>query len=112
MILACELIVLARAQRDLTRAELKLELSQEGSKFGLLTSLENVASDENLYLDLLFSNLNIRYKADRGAHVYWLEKGTVDVRPDHILNLIHYEVVISFVGICSSQCCFSCAMKY
>lgn len=31
------------------------------------------------------------YKADRGAHVYWLQKGTVDSRPDHILNLIHYE---------------------
>ncbi|KAI8003713.1 hypothetical protein LOK49_LG08G03115 [Camellia lanceoleosa] len=31
------------------------------------------------------------YKADKGAHVYWLEKGTVDTRPDHILNLIHYE---------------------
>ncbi|KAK4586855.1 hypothetical protein RGQ29_023858 [Quercus rubra] len=31
------------------------------------------------------------YKADRGAHVYWLEKGTVETRPDHILNLIHYE---------------------
>ncbi|KAL8047735.1 hypothetical protein ABFX02_07G019800 [Erythranthe guttata] len=31
------------------------------------------------------------YKVDRGAHTYWLEKGTVDVRPDHILNLIHYE---------------------
>ncbi|XP_058082596.1 uncharacterized protein LOC131230691 [Magnolia sinica] len=31
------------------------------------------------------------YKSDRGAHVYWLEKGTVDTRPDHILNLIHYE---------------------
>ncbi|KAK4425764.1 hypothetical protein Salat_1770400 [Sesamum alatum] len=29
--------------------------------------------------------------ADRGAHAYWLEKGTVDIRPDHILNLIHYE---------------------
>ncbi|CAN1238847.1 hypothetical protein LINGRAPRIM_LOCUS2198 [Linum grandiflorum] len=28
---------------------------------------------------------------DRGAHVYWLEKGTIDLRPDHILNLIHYE---------------------
>ncbi|KAK8635174.1 hypothetical protein V6N13_023051 [Hibiscus sabdariffa] len=27
----------------------------------------------------------------RGAHFYWLHKGTVDVRPDHILNLIHYE---------------------
>lgn len=31
------------------------------------------------------------YKVDRGAHTYWLEKGTVEVRPDHILNLIHYE---------------------
>ncbi|KAI9195390.1 hypothetical protein LWI28_014428 [Acer negundo] len=31
------------------------------------------------------------YKADRGAHVYWLGKGSVEVRPDHILNLIHYE---------------------
>ncbi|GAV87360.1 hypothetical protein CFOL_v3_30786 [Cephalotus follicularis] len=31
------------------------------------------------------------YKADRGAHIYWLEKGTVETRPDHILNLIHYE---------------------
>ncbi|OAY55947.1 uncharacterized protein LOC110610344 isoform X1 [Manihot esculenta] len=31
------------------------------------------------------------YKADRGAHAYWLEKGTVELRPDHILNLIHYE---------------------
>ncbi|KAI3469442.1 hypothetical protein Pfo_026105 [Paulownia fortunei] len=31
------------------------------------------------------------YKADRGAHTYWLEKGSVDIQPDHILNLIHYE---------------------
>nr|KJB72582.1 hypothetical protein B456_011G185900 [Gossypium raimondii] len=31
------------------------------------------------------------YKMDRGAHFYWLHKGTVDARPDHILNLIHYE---------------------
>ena len=31
------------------------------------------------------------YKADRGAHNYFLEKGVVDSRPDHILNLIHYE---------------------
>ncbi|KAB1214054.1 hypothetical protein CJ030_MR5G017317 [Morella rubra] len=35
--------------------------------------------------------LNYVHKADRGAHAYWLEKGTVEVRPDHILNLIHYE---------------------
>ncbi|THU68648.1 hypothetical protein C4D60_Mb08t06080 [Musa balbisiana] len=26
-----------------------------------------------------------------GAHVYWLDKGTVDALPDHVLNLIHYE---------------------
>uniref|UniRef100_A0A5B7AXH1 NAD(P)-binding domain-containing protein n=1 Tax=Davidia involucrata TaxID=16924 RepID=A0A5B7AXH1_DAVIN len=31
------------------------------------------------------------YKADRGAHIYWLAKATVEARPDHILNLIHYE---------------------
>ncbi|XP_062108536.1 uncharacterized protein LOC133819340 [Humulus lupulus] len=31
------------------------------------------------------------YTADRGAHSYWLSKGTVDSRPDHVLNLIHYE---------------------
>uniref|UniRef100_A0A0R0IMY1 NAD-dependent epimerase/dehydratase domain-containing protein n=1 Tax=Glycine max TaxID=3847 RepID=A0A0R0IMY1_SOYBN len=32
------------------------------------------------------------YKADRGAHNYYLEKRIVDSRPDHVLNLIHYEV--------------------
>ncbi|CAN6469375.1 unnamed protein product [Victoria cruziana] len=31
------------------------------------------------------------YSSKKGAHIYWLEKGTVDSRPDHILNLIHYE---------------------
>ncbi|XP_061374336.1 uncharacterized protein LOC133316584 [Gastrolobium bilobum] len=31
------------------------------------------------------------YKEDQGAHAYWLEKGIVESRPDHILNLIHYE---------------------
>ncbi|XVE65672.1 hypothetical protein DITRI_Ditri08aG0018900 [Diplodiscus trichospermus] len=36
-------------------------------------------------------SLNFSYKIDRGAHFYWLKKGTVDTRPDHILNLIHYE---------------------
>lgn len=39
------------------------------------------------------NNLNLHYKVDRGAHTYWLEKGTLEVRPDHILNLIHYEVI-------------------
>lgn len=46
---------------------------------------------------LLFnSNLDQFYKADRGAHNYFLEKGVVDSRPDHILNLIHYEVRVPF----------------
>ncbi|KAG2289895.1 hypothetical protein Bca52824_049499 [Brassica carinata] len=27
----------------------------------------------------------------RGAHTYWLSKETIDARPDHILNIIHYE---------------------
>ncbi|XP_010517243.1 PREDICTED: uncharacterized protein LOC104792722 [Camelina sativa] len=31
------------------------------------------------------------YTESRGAHTYWLNKGTIDARPDHILNLIHYE---------------------
>ncbi|KAL3641964.1 hypothetical protein CASFOL_012779 [Castilleja foliolosa] len=31
------------------------------------------------------------YKEDRGAHTFWLKKGSADIRPDHILNLIHYE---------------------
>ncbi|KAK9161476.1 hypothetical protein Syun_007817 [Stephania yunnanensis] len=31
------------------------------------------------------------YSLDRGAHAYWLKKGTVEARPDHVLNLIHYE---------------------
>lgn len=35
--------------------------------------------------------LNLQYKAGRGAHTYWLKQGSVDIRPDHILNLIHYE---------------------
>ncbi|KAJ4749983.1 NAD(P)-binding Rossmann-fold superfamily protein [Rhynchospora pubera] len=33
----------------------------------------------------------LRLAEDRGAHTYWLAKGIVDARPDHILNLIHYE---------------------
>jgi len=31
------------------------------------------------------------YTRDRGAHTFWLQKGTVDARPDHFLNVIHYE---------------------
>ncbi|XP_058731246.1 uncharacterized protein LOC131603022 [Vicia villosa] len=37
------------------------------------------------------------YKAERGAHNYYLEKGVVDSRPDHILNLIHYEDAASLL---------------
>ncbi|KAJ0980693.1 hypothetical protein J5N97_008948 [Dioscorea zingiberensis] len=33
----------------------------------------------------------LRQESDKGPHVYWLEKGTVESRPDHILNVIHYE---------------------
>ncbi|XP_024192845.1 uncharacterized protein LOC112196674 isoform X1 [Rosa chinensis] len=44
------------------------------------------------------------YKADRGAHVYWLSKGTVDTNPDHVLNLIHYEDAASLsVAILKKQ---------
>ncbi|KAG6766517.1 hypothetical protein POTOM_030603 [Populus tomentosa] len=50
-------------------------------------------------------NLDCRHKADRGAHAYWLEKGTVEVRPDHILNLIHYEVEL-FVLLNLQLTCF------
>lgn len=31
------------------------------------------------------------YKADRGAHTYWLRQGKSELRPDHFVNLIHYE---------------------
>ncbi|KAL6849925.1 hypothetical protein ACP4OV_020552 [Aristida adscensionis] len=35
--------------------------------------------------------LDLPHKSDRGPHIYWSSKGTVDARPDYILNLIHYE---------------------
>jgi len=38
--------------------------------------------------------LNFLYTETRGAHTYWLSKETIDARPDHILNLIHYEVYL------------------
>eukprot|EP00245_Coleochaete_scutata_P006790 TRINITY_DN21576_c0_g1_i1.p1 TRINITY_DN21576_c0_g1~~TRINITY_DN21576_c0_g1_i1.p1 ORF type:complete len:372 (-),score=60.71 TRINITY_DN21576_c0_g1_i1:189-1304(-) len=31
------------------------------------------------------------YTLDRGAHTFWLAKGTVPATPDSYLNLIHYE---------------------
>ncbi|XP_019198843.1 PREDICTED: uncharacterized protein LOC109192594 [Ipomoea nil] len=39
------------------------------------------------------------YKADRGAHTFWLSKGTLEIRPDHILNLIHYEDAASLAVV-------------
>ncbi|KAK8613077.1 hypothetical protein V6N13_104399 [Hibiscus sabdariffa] len=54
---------------------------------------DNLLRAEKVVLD--FDGCVVRlaglYKIDRGAHFYWLHKGTVDARPDHILNLIHYE---------------------
>lgn len=32
------------------------------------------------------------YTSQRGAHTYYLKAGSVAVRPDGLLNLIHYEV--------------------
>uniref|UniRef100_F6HDH6 NAD(P)-binding Rossmann-fold superfamily protein n=1 Tax=Vitis vinifera TaxID=29760 RepID=F6HDH6_VITVI len=40
---------------------------------------------------LRLAGLYISFQILEGAHVYWLKKGTVEARPDHILNLIHYE---------------------
>ncbi|KAL5150920.1 hypothetical protein HKD37_13G037438 [Glycine soja] len=41
---------------------------------------------------------------DKGAHAYWLDKGIVESRPDHILNLIHYEDAASLsVAILKKQ---------
>ncbi|KAM0948586.1 putative NAD(P)-binding domain superfamily [Dioscorea sansibarensis] len=40
--------------------------------------------------DVLLKAENAALEAG-GPHMYWLEKGTVESRPDHILNLIHYE---------------------
>lgn len=39
------------------------------------------------------------YKLDRGAHMYYLKKGTVDVCPGHIINLIHYEDAASLCKV-------------
>uniref|UniRef100_A0A0D9V104 NAD-dependent epimerase/dehydratase domain-containing protein n=1 Tax=Leersia perrieri TaxID=77586 RepID=A0A0D9V104_9ORYZ len=43
---------------------------------------------ENVVLEAGGSVLRL---SDKGPHVFWLSKGTLDSRPDHILNLIHYE---------------------
>ncbi|WZY82056.1 hypothetical protein YC2023_028440 [Brassica napus] len=41
--------------------------------------------------DVLLRAEQVVLEKTRGAHTYWLSKETVDARPDHILNLIHYE---------------------
>ncbi|WZY92002.1 hypothetical protein YC2023_064331 [Brassica napus] len=41
--------------------------------------------------DVLLRAEKVVLEKTRGAHNYWLNKETVDARPDHILNLIHYE---------------------
>ncbi|CAN6824305.1 unnamed protein product [Brassica oleracea] len=41
--------------------------------------------------DVLLRAEQVVLEKTRGAHNYWLNKETVDARPDHILNLIHYE---------------------
>ncbi|KAL0434554.1 UNVERIFIED_CONTAM: hypothetical protein Slati_2789700 [Sesamum latifolium] len=62
--------------------EATLKWNGEGS-FLFTSSSATYDCSDNGYCD--------EYKADRGAHTYWLKQGSVDVRPDHILNLIHYE---------------------
>ncbi|KAE8736022.1 hypothetical protein F3Y22_tig00000218pilonHSYRG00194 [Hibiscus syriacus] len=60
---------------------------------GRIPRTDNLLKAEKVVLD--FDGCVIRlaglYISYRGAHFYWLRKGTVDARPDHILNLIHYE---------------------
>ncbi|KAK3160840.1 hypothetical protein QOZ80_1BG0065610 [Eleusine coracana subsp. coracana] len=44
------------------------------------------------HTDVLLKAENVVLDAgDRGAHTFWLRKGTLDSRPDHIVNQIHYE---------------------
>ncbi|CAN1857569.1 hypothetical protein LINPERHAP1_LOCUS42543, partial [Linum perenne] len=56
----------------------------------VLLKAEKVALESEVYCVFHFT-LTGQYKSDKGAHIYWSEKGTSDLRPDHILNLIHYE---------------------
>ncbi|KAH0882561.1 hypothetical protein HID58_058657, partial [Brassica napus] len=41
--------------------------------------------------DVLLRAEQVVLEKTRGAHTYWLSKETIDARPDHILNIIHYE---------------------
>jgi hypothetical protein len=52
----------------------------------------NTNSYTLLWVKLVSISLTWTHKIDRGAHVFWLRKGTLDTRPDHIINQIHYEV--------------------
>ncbi|KAI3459304.1 hypothetical protein Pfo_015967 [Paulownia fortunei] len=61
--------------------------------FGRSPRTDNLLNVEKLVLEAggCVVRLAGLYKADRGAHTYWLKIGSVDIRPDHFLNLIHYE---------------------
>ncbi|TVU20876.1 hypothetical protein EJB05_30477 [Eragrostis curvula] len=72
----------------------------------VLLNVENVVLDAGgcvlrlagLYISSImdicyFYNISLTWthKIDRGAHTFWLRKGTLDSRPDHVVNQIHYE---------------------
>lgn len=61
--------------------------------FGRSPRIDVLLRAENIVQEVGGSVLRLAglYKTDRGAHTFWLEKGTVPSRPDHLLNLIHYE---------------------
>lgn len=61
---------------------------------------------ENIVLEFGGSVVRLSglYKEGKGAHTYYLEKGIVESRPDHVLNLIHYEDAASLsVAILKKQ---------
>ncbi|KAL1320094.1 hypothetical protein AAHE18_14G031300 [Arachis hypogaea] len=75
--------------------------------FGRSPRTDVLLKAENVVLEFGGSVVRLSglYKEDRGAHVYWLEKGIVESRPDHILNLIHYEDAASLsVTILKKKC--------
>ncbi|KAF3456138.1 hypothetical protein FNV43_RR00788 [Rhamnella rubrinervis] len=61
----------------------------------VLLKAEKIVLEDMVWIFAIYSLLKVTltmlYKSDRGAHVYWLQKGIVESHPDHILNLIHYE---------------------
>eukprot|EP00850_Spirogloea_muscicola_P002785 SM000011S18963 [mRNA] locus=s11:167333:169836:+ [translate_table: standard] len=62
----------------------------------------NVVRFAGLYISAAQSSQE--YTLERGPHTFWLKKGSVDSRPDHLLNLIHYEDAASLcVAILSSD---------